>query len=48
LETVNLFHCKVKHWVRRGGTAMGTTESNKCIDSAWWFMDPDAYSWFAH
>ncbi|KAF8242167.1 hypothetical protein K440DRAFT_639427 [Wilcoxina mikolae CBS 423.85] len=48
LETVNLFLGKVKHWVRQGGVAMGTTESDKRIDSAWQFMDPEAYSWFAH
>lgn len=48
LETVNLFLRKVEHWVRQGGAAMGTTESDKRIDSAWRFMDPEAYSWFAH
>ncbi|KAF8241217.1 hypothetical protein K440DRAFT_666039 [Wilcoxina mikolae CBS 423.85] len=27
---------------------MGNTESDQRIDSAWRFMDPEAYSWFAH
>jgi hypothetical protein len=27
---------------------MGTTESDKHIDSAWRFMDPEAYSWFVY
>ncbi|KAF8243184.1 hypothetical protein K440DRAFT_669837 [Wilcoxina mikolae CBS 423.85] len=31
-----------------GGAAMGTMESDKRIDSAWRFMDPEVYSWFAH
>jgi hypothetical protein len=48
LETVNRFLCKVKHWVLPGGVAMGTTESDKHIDSAWWFMDPEVYSWFTY
>jgi len=48
LETVNLFLRKVEYWVYQGGAAMGTTESDKRIDSAWRFMDSEAYSWFAH
>jgi len=42
LETVNLCIRKVEHWVRQGGAAMGTTESDMRIDSAWRFMDPEA------
>jgi len=41
LETVNLVVRKVEHWVRQGGAAMGTTELDKRIDSAWRFMDPE-------
>jgi hypothetical protein len=48
LETVNLFLCKVEHWVRQGGASMGTTELEKHIDSGWRFVDPKAFSWFAH
>jgi hypothetical protein len=48
LETVNLFLRKVEHSVSQGGTAMGTTESDPDIDSAWLFMDPEVYSWFTH
>jgi len=48
LETVNLFLRKVEHWVHPGGAAMGATESDKCIHSAWQFMDPEAYNQFAH
>jgi hypothetical protein len=48
LETVNLFLRKVEHWVRQGGAPRGTTESDKGIDSAWRFMDPEAYNWIAH
>jgi len=48
LETVNLFLRKVEHWVREGGVAMGTMQSDKRIDSAWRFMDPEAYNWFPH
>jgi len=48
LETVNLFPRKVEHWVRQGGAAMGTTEPDKCIDSAWHFICPEVYGWFAH
>jgi hypothetical protein len=48
LETVNLFLCKVEHWVRHGGAAKGTMELDKHIDSAWRFMDLVVYNWFAH
>lgn len=34
LETVNLFIRNVEHCVRKGGAAMGTTESDIHIDSA--------------
>jgi len=42
LETANLFPCKEEHWVRQGAVAMGTTESDKHIDLAWRFIDPEA------
>jgi len=48
LETVNVFLRKVKHLVHQAGASMGTTESDKHLHSAWRFMDPEAYSWFAH
>jgi hypothetical protein len=48
METVNLLLRKVEHWVRQDGVALGMTESDKHIDSAWRFMDPESYNWFAH
>jgi hypothetical protein len=48
LETVNLFLRKVDHWLHQARAAMGTTESKKRIDSAWQFMDFEAYNWFTH
>jgi len=48
LETINLFLRKVEHWVRQGWAATGTMESDTRIDSAWRFLDPEVYGWFAH
>jgi hypothetical protein len=48
LETVNLFLCKVEHWVWQGRAAMGTTESDMSIDCAWRFMDSEVFNWFSH
>ncbi|KAF8248407.1 hypothetical protein K440DRAFT_679894 [Wilcoxina mikolae CBS 423.85] len=46
LETVNLFLRNVEHQIRQGGVAIGTTESDKRIDLAWQFMNPETYNWF--
>jgi len=48
LQTVNLFLRKVEHWERQRGAAMGATQLEKSIDSAWRFMDLSAYNRFPH
>jgi hypothetical protein len=48
METVNRFRHKVEHWVCQGGAAMDNTESDKRLNSAWRYMEPEVYSRFTH
>jgi hypothetical protein len=47
-ETVNRILGKVEHCVCQGGAAMGTTEFDMCINSAWGLLHPKVCSWFPY